>query len=148
MRRFALLLATLVANPALAQAEVRITNDEGGSINQYFARYQGIRDSGDTVVIDGDCLSACTLVLGILPRDRVCATDGAMLGFHAAWRPNGSGGKSPAADQTRRMLDSYPASVRRWLARHGGLSSEMVFAHGKSLHPMVRRCRPGEHAGL
>ena len=147
MRRFGLLLAALVAIPALAQAEVRITNDEGGSINQYFSRYESIRDSGDTVVIDGVCLSACTLVLGLLPRDRVCATDGAMLGFHAAWRPNGMGGKSPAADQTQRMMSVYPASVRRWLARNGGLSSEMVFVHGKSLNAMVRRCRPGEHAG-
>jgi hypothetical protein len=148
MKSFGLLLVALVLVSSSANAEVRITNDEGGSINQYFARYQGIRDSGDTVVIDGLCLSACTLVLGILPRDKVCATDGAMLGFHAAWRPNGLGGRQLAADQTQRMMQSYPASVRRWISRQGGLSSEMVFVHGRALNAMVRRCRPQEQAGL
>ena len=148
MKSFGPLLVALLLASSPANAEVRITNDEGGSINQYFARYQGIRDSGDTVVIDGLCLSACTLVLGILPRDKVCATDGAMLGFHAAWRPNGLGGKSPAADQTQRMMETYPASVRRWLSRQGGLRSEMVFVHGRALNAMVRRCRPQEQARL
>ena len=148
MKSFSPLLVALLLASSPANAEVRITNDEGGSINQYFARYQGIRDSGDTVVIDGLCLSACTLVLGILPRDKVCATNGAMLGFHEAWRPNGLGGKSPAADQTQRMMDTYPASVRRWLSRQGGLRSEMVFVHGRALNAMVRRCRPQEQAGL
>lgn len=148
MRLLGMLLAVLVAVPSAASAEVRITNDEGGSINQYFARYQSMRDSGESVVIDGVCLSACTLVLGILPRERVCATDGAMLGFHAAWRPNGLGGASAAPDQTRRMMDAYPASVRRWISRQGGLSSEMVFVHGKALNAIVRKCRPPYQARL
>src|SRR6201996_9018392 len=125
-----LVAAAVAAHSSVAYAEVRITNDEGGSINQYFARYQGIRDSGDTVVIDGLCLSACTLVLGILPPNRVCATEGAMLGFHAAWRPNAMGGKVLARDQTERMLESYPVSVRRWISRQGGLRSGMVYVHG------------------
>jgi hypothetical protein len=148
MKLFGLLLAALVVASSSANAEIRITNDEGGSVGQYFARYQGIRDSGDTVVIDGLCLSACTLVLGILPPDRVCATGGAKLGFHAAWRPNGQGGRSLAADQTQRMMQSYPASVRRWISRQGGLTSEMVFLHGRALNAIVRRCRPQEQAGL
>jgi hypothetical protein len=148
MKLMAMVVAALVVASSPAGAEVRITNDEGGSVNQYFARYQGIRDSGDTVVIDGICMSACTLVLGILPPDRVCVTDGAMLGFHAAWRPNGLGGKTLAADQTQRMMQSYPASVRRWLVRQGGLSSHMVFAHGRTLNSMVRRCRSQEQARL
>lgn len=140
MKFLGLLFALLVAASSSAFAEVRIRYDEGGSINQYFARYQGIRDSGDTVVIDGPCLSACTLVLGILPSDRVCATEGARLGFHAAWRPNSLGGRTLAADQTRRMMQIYPEPVRRWIARNGGLSAAMVFAQGRTLDSMVRRC--------
>jgi hypothetical protein len=148
MKSFGLLLAALVLMSSAASAEVRITNDEGGSLRQYFARYQDIRNSGDTVVIDGLCLSACTLVLGILPREKVCATGGARLGFHAAWRPDGLGGRSLAADQTQRMMQTYPASVRRWISRQGGLTSEMVFLHGRALNAIVRRCRPQEQAGL
>ena len=148
MKPLGLLLAALVLASSSASAEVRITDDKGGSLGEYFARYQGIRASGDTVVIDGVCLSACTLVLGILPRDKVCATDGARLGFHAAWRPDGLGGRSLAADQTQRMLASYPANVRRWISRKGGLTSEMVFLHGPALNAIVRHCRPEEQAGL
>ena len=148
MKPLGLLLAAYVLASSSANAEVRITDDKGGSLGEYFARYQGIRDSGDTVVIDGACLSACTLVLGILPRDKVCATDGARLGFHAAWRPDGLGGRNLAADQTQRMMRSYPASVRRWITRQGGLTSQMVFLHGRALNAIVRRCRPQEQAGL
>jgi hypothetical protein len=71
-----------------------------------------------------------------------------MLGFHAAWRPNALGGKTLAADQTQRMMESYPASVRRWLSRQGGLSSHMVFAHGRTLNSMVRRCPSQTQARL
>ncbi len=36
------------------------------------------------MVIDGPCLSACTLVLSIVPGERICVTKRAVLGFHAA----------------------------------------------------------------
>ena len=55
MKPLGLLLAAYVLASSSANAEILITNDEGGSLAQYFARYQGIRDSGDTVVIDGAC---------------------------------------------------------------------------------------------
>src|SRR2546430_12063950 len=38
-----------------------------------------------SVVIAGTCVSACTMVLGLVPTDRICATSNAVLGFHAAW---------------------------------------------------------------
>jgi hypothetical protein len=41
--------------------------------------------SGEKVIIDGLCASACTIVLGALPHDRICVTSHASLGFHAAW---------------------------------------------------------------
>ena len=152
--RATLLGAALIASfvtafaPTGASATMRISDDVGGRIGAYVDQYSEVRNSGERVVIDGACLSACTLVLGIVPPDRVCVTDGAMLGFHAAWRPNAFGGKSPAADQTQRMLESYPASVRQWLSRQGGLSSHMVFAHGRTLNAMVRRCPPQAQARL
>ena len=31
------------------------------------------------------CASACTIVLGAVPRDRICLTPNASLGFHAAY---------------------------------------------------------------
>ena len=32
-------------------------------------------------MIDGRCLSACTLVRGVIPRERICVTRRARLGF-------------------------------------------------------------------
>ena len=70
-----------------AAAVVRITNDRGGNIGAYWSRYMALRDAGEEIIIDGVCSSACTLVLGIVPHDRICVTQNAVLGFHAAWRP-------------------------------------------------------------
>ena len=44
----------------------------------------GCAQSGERVVIDGPCLSACTLVLSTVPSNRICVTRRAVLGFHAA----------------------------------------------------------------
>ena len=71
-----------------------------------------------------------------------------MLGFHAAWRPDGLGGRSPAVDQTQRMMQVYPASVRRWISRQGGLtsgdeSSSTAARSMRSSGTAGRRSRPG-----
>ena len=46
----------------------------GGTILDYAERFRQARAAGEQVIIDGNCLSACTMVIGMLPRDRVCAT--------------------------------------------------------------------------
>jgi hypothetical protein len=40
-------------------------------------KFRELRATGERIIIDGPCLSACTLLTGIVPRNRV-------LGFHAA----------------------------------------------------------------
>src|SRR5262249_22955713 len=87
MRKCVLLfvVALLTTLPHHAGAQIRITRDMGGVMEAYIKRFQGWRDSGQQVWIDGTCLSACTLVLGIIPPNRICVTPRAVLGFHAAW---------------------------------------------------------------
>src|SRR5215213_9395717 len=80
-----------------ADASMRITDDFGGQIGRYLDRFKAVRDSGERVIIDGSCLSACTLVLGVVPRDRICVTRRAMLGFHAAWMPGPEGKPVPSS---------------------------------------------------
>ena len=67
-----------------ASADVRIVNDPGGEISSYVLTFKKMRAAGERVVIDGPCLSACTLLTGIVPHNRVCVTKRAVLGFHAA----------------------------------------------------------------
>ena len=77
----------LLSGIAACVAAVRIVEDPGGRIGAYVDRYEGVRNSGEMVIIDGYCASACTIVLGTVPHDRICVTARARLGFHAAWTP-------------------------------------------------------------
>jgi hypothetical protein len=56
-----------------ASADVRIVNDPGGEVSSYLRTFYQMRVTGERIVIDGPCLSACTLLTGIVPRDHVCA---------------------------------------------------------------------------
>ena len=56
----------------------------GGVIVDYVKKYSNIRGSGEKVIIDGECVSACTLVLGIVPKQNVSITENAVLGLHSA----------------------------------------------------------------
>src|SRR5258708_40027229 len=67
-----------------AQAEVRILASPGGQVGPFLDLFERVRDSGERVVIDGPCLSACTLVLSMVPNNRICVTRRAILGFHSA----------------------------------------------------------------
>ena len=119
---------------------MRITDDRGGNIGQYWSRYTALRDAGERVVIDGTCSSACTLVLGIVPRDRICVTENAILGFHAAWRPGFLGLKIVNEPATRTLLSFYPEPIRRWIADNGGLGTAMMYLSGRDLMALYREC--------
>ena len=84
-------LTMVSATVVPADAAMRIAEDRGGQIGHYMRTFAAVRSSGEQVVIDGNCLSACTLVLGLVPRERICATSRARLGFHAAWMPDAYG---------------------------------------------------------
>ena len=139
--RFALAIILSVAlTSTSAFATVLINGDNGGKMEDYTARFRQVRDSGESVVIDGTCMSACTMVLGLVPRDRICATHNAVLGFHAAWEYNKSGGRIASASGTRELMKTYPAPVRAWIARQGGLSPNMMFLRGRDLAAIVPSC--------
>ena len=123
-----------------ASATMRISDDVGGRIGAYVDQYSQVRNTGERVVIDGVCLSACTLVLGIVPRNRICVTRRATLGFHAAWMPGPNGKPVPSSVGTQALWDMYPAHVRKWINGRGGLSSKMVFLRGRELLSMYPEC--------
>jgi hypothetical protein len=142
MRRAALLLVATTAtlSASSAHATMVISSDRGGLISDYAARFISARDAGELVVIDGACLSACTLVVGMVPRDKVCSTPKAVLGFHSAWRPMGGGKRVNSSIASQAMLDVYPAELRKWIAQRGGLSSKMLFLYGHELAEIVPPC--------
>src|SRR6516225_10279887 len=137
----ALFAIVLMAAATLsASATVRITSDPGGQIGPYLDNLTHLRSSGERVIIDGPCLSACTLVLGVIPRDHLCVTSRARLGFHAAWRPNEFGRPVESRAGTELMMANYPQWVRDWIARRGGLSPHLIYLTGGELASMYAAC--------
>jgi len=128
----------LMLGPAPATATVRITNDTGGQIGPYLAKYRALRASGERVEIDGACASACTMLVGIVPRNRICVTPRARLVFHSAWDMQGD--QTVAAEGNRILWSIYPESVRQWIRRHGGLHSQILTLRGPELAAMFPAC--------
>lgn len=137
---FGIVALSMALTITSASATVLISGDNGGLLEDYTARFQQVRQSGEPVVIDGACLSACTLVLGLVPRGQVCATPNAILGFHAAWQFDKSGTHVASSSGTRDLMKTYPPSVRKWIARHGGLTPNMKFVRGRELSALVAPC--------
>jgi hypothetical protein len=141
LRLATFLLAFVITSPALA--DLRITRDFGGYVEEYKAKYQRIRETGERVIIDGICNSACTLVLGIVPLQRVCATPRASLGFHQAYFDKRwtAGVKVTSIAGTAELMSVYPNPVKEWLARQGGLTPEMKkLRNGADLWMIVNPC--------
>ncbi len=130
----------LLAGLGTSHAVVRIAEDRGGRIGTYVDKYQGLRTSGETVIIDGLCASACTIVLGAVPHDRICVTSHARLGFHAAWDFGRNGRAVTNQEATQMLYSMYPSQVRRWIAQRGGLTTQMIFLRGRQLTDMYRPC--------
>lgn len=130
----------VVCGASSASAAMLISEDRGGQIGAYLQTFTTVRDNGERVVIDGNCLSACTILLGVVPRDRICATPRARLGFHAAWMPDEAGRPVTSPLGTQALWNIYPAHVRRLINRHGGLSRKMIYVQGRELSELVAPC--------
>ena len=106
-------------------------------LGMHKARYVAIRDRGERVIIDGVYgNSACTVVLGIVPLQRICATPRASLGFHLAYYDTAATfGVVPELRGHRGSGSHYPETVKDWIDRNGGLTNEM------------KRVRAARHSG-
>ena len=127
---------------SVASAEMRVTNDPGGEITSYVTKFENLRASGERLVIDGPCLSACTLFTAFLPRQQVCITPRAILGFHAAsYYDDASRSLVPTRTGTRLVMRLYPQSIRHWIMRHGGLTPRIIGLRGSELASLYDTCR-------
>jgi hypothetical protein len=124
-----------------ARAEVRILESPGGEVGPFLDLFDKLRASGERVVIDGPCLSACTLVLSVVPNNRICVTPRAVLGFHAARSVDRRGRFYAEPEASEAVLEAYPGPVRDWIVRRGGLTSRLLLLRGRELASMYRRCR-------
>jgi hypothetical protein len=140
VRRFIFAIALTLIGAVPAPADVRIMASLGGPVGGYLTFFSKVRQSGERVIIDGPCLSACTLVLSTIPRSRICVTPRAVLGFHAPVVVDENGRKFRSRDVTRAIDASYPPAVRAWIKRHGGLTQDVILLKGRELAALYRRC--------
>ncbi len=118
------MVGALLLFSAPASAVVVITQDGGGIIVEFEQRYAVLKAADELVIIDGDCVSACTLVLNIMPRDRVCVTERARLGFHNAAVRRGFDVEfsQPGTDM---VYKAYPPAIKALLKEKGWDGGEL-----------------------
>ncbi len=149
VRRFCMRLAVFLSvvlsllASVPARADLRITRDHGGYVDEYKAKYQRIRARGERVIIDGICNSACTLVFGIVPMNKICVTPRASIGFHQAYYDKAFtfGIKVTSSAGTADLMSYYPQPVKAWINRNGGLTTDMKkITNGRDLWQIVDPC--------
>ena len=136
-----LLLPLLATSPA--RADLHITRDHGGYVEEYKTKYTRIRDRRERVIIDGICNSACTLVFGIVPMNKICVTPRASLGFHQAYYDKAFtfGIKVTSAEGTSDLMSYFQQQVKDWIRRNGGLTTDMKkIKNGEELWKIVDPC--------
>jgi hypothetical protein len=126
---------------APAFADIRILGSPGGEVGSFLKLFEMIRETGERVIIDGPCYSACTLVLSSVPTERICVTRRAVLGFHGALLADRQGNISRAPSSLNAAVaEVYPEPVQAWIARHGGLTRKMLTLRGAELYRYYPRC--------
>jgi hypothetical protein len=141
LRRIFMSLLLVVVFVPRSNAMTRIADDMGGPLGEYLLVFAAIRDAGERVMIDGSCFSACTMVTALVPRDKICITERAMLGFHAGWFENKAGERVTSPTGTRVLYEMYPPVIRNWIARRGGLGPRMIVLEGRELAAIYQYCK-------
>jgi hypothetical protein len=127
----AVLASFLFFAPPVANAEtVQIIDDRGGLIIAYQMQWAMLAPQSVNVQIKGHCVSACTILLGYIPRERICVSSGASLGFHLA---------TPAF-VTEDLLRVYPLDIRLWIEQHGGLTHQIIWLQAPDIYGYFQRC--------
>ena len=139
--RIVVVAAALYAAILPVRAEIRILASPGGEVGPFLDLFERVRASGERVVIDGPCLSACTLVLMTVPAERICVTRRAVLGFHAARSIDRRGRIYAEPEASLAVQEAYPGPVREWIARRGGLTARLLLLRGRELAAIYPRCR-------
>jgi hypothetical protein len=120
---------SLAASVAAAET-IDVSDDHGGSVAIYNQQWQEYAARGVSVRIVGPCQSACTVLLGHIPRSRICVTPQARFGFHMARRP----------DMTALMWRGYGADIRAWINAGGGLTPDFKWMGAPDIYKYFRKC--------
>lgn len=123
------LIGSLAASIAVAEP-IDVSDAHGGSVAAYSQRWKALAARGVDVRIVGKCQSACTVLLGYVPRSRICVTPAASFGFHLAHRP----------DMTAVLWNAYSSDIRGWIKAHGGLETQLKWMSAPDTYRYFHKC--------
>jgi len=127
----ALLIVILALTASAARAEeAEINGDYGGFLALYQAKWSKLAEQGGSVRIAGPCVSACTALVGYLPRENICVTPNASLGFHLAI----------PAFVTPDLWKDYPPDIQTWITQNGGLSYRLLWLQAPDIYKFFHKC--------
>jgi hypothetical protein len=122
-------MVAIAASAARAET-VEINGDYGGVLVVYQAKWEKLAKEGAEVRISGPCVSACTALVGYFPRDKVCATPTASMGFHQAI----------PAFVTPDLWKNYPDDFRDWITKKGGLTYTLMWLQPPEIYKFIHQC--------
>jgi hypothetical protein len=143
---------TIGARPQQPKPEtVRITFDPGGGLVGFIEKFAEKRQNGTRFIIDGMCISACTMITGLIPSDRVCVTPRAVLAFHSASVSNPFTGERLGHSKvgTEILWYSYPTKLREFLrtkfnwdgTAENSEHDDLMFVEGEDLLTFFKPCK-------
>jgi hypothetical protein len=124
-----LVVALLLCVAARAET-IDVSDNHGGRVAEYDATWAGHARNGASVRIVGPCQSACTVLLRHIPRSRICVTPQASFGFHLAH----------LEQATATLWNGYPADIKAWINRHGGLQKDFVWMQAPDIYRFFHKC--------
>jgi hypothetical protein len=108
----------LLAMVANASAAEKIQWHPGGSLVEHIEKYNAARNAESKFELDGMCISACTLITGLIEPENICATERGWLAFHSPFFVTPFGNvHSP--DATRLLWRLYPDWLQDMLKEQG-----------------------------
>ena len=126
-----LIAIVLLFATAVRAETIDISDSHGGSVAEYSARWAGLARQGVNVRIVGPCQSACTVLLGHIPRSRICVTSEASFGFHLAH----------LATATATLRHAYASDITAWINAHGGLTRDFIWMSAPDTYRYFHKCQ-------
>lgn len=145
-----LMPSTIEASPTKV-----IKFDAGGGVREYLNSLSLLKLYNVLVVVDGPCMSACTIYLDLYKTDKICSTPRGEFWFHSAYvekmpliaRAHTTNGVSAVyqdmADKAmiiitnKKMMAKYPKKATSMIESSGGLTKEWIRIRGTDI---VKSC--------
>lgn len=109
---------------------INVSDNHGGSVPAYDSRWAAHAARGASVRVVGPCQSACTILLGHIPRNRICVTPAARFGFHTANRQA----------STDMLWNAYGSDIKSWINARGGLTPAFKWMGAPDTYRYFKKC--------